>query len=231
MDEPNRLEEPTQVPAPATEPAAAAPVPEPPGAPEPAVAPAPVASAPVTPPAAPQAWPPPVVQPAAAPPPPGAPAAPWVPVEPAGPAPGLRFAPHGPRLVAYIIDGILLTVAVTVVAIVLVILTAGLAAVGAVPLAVLAGLLTFLAAFLIGIGYFPWFWAHGGATPGMRIFNLRLVRDRDGGPIGWGEAILRLVGLWVAGAVFYLGYIWILIDKRHRGWQDLIAGTVMVQPA
>ena len=32
------------------------------------------------------------------------------PAEPSGPAPGVRFAPHGPRLVAYILDGVILTV-------------------------------------------------------------------------------------------------------------------------
>jgi uncharacterized RDD family membrane protein YckC len=34
----------------------------------------------------------------------------------------------------------------------------------------------------------------------------------------------------VSSLVFYLGFIWILVDKRRRGWHDLIAGTVMVQP-
>ena len=63
----------------------------------------------------------------------------------------------------------------------------------------------------------------------MRPFNLRVVRDSDGGSIGWGTAFLRLIGLWVAGVVFYIGYIWIFIDKRRRGWQDLIAGTVMIK--
>ena len=63
----------------------------------------------------------------------------------------------------------------------------------------------------------------------MRPFDLRVVRDRDGSSIGWGTALLRLVGLWVAAAVFYIGYIWIFIDKRRRGWQDLIAGTVVVK--
>jgi uncharacterized RDD family membrane protein YckC len=82
---------------------------------------------------------------------------------------------------------------------------------------------------VIGLLYFPYFWANGGRTLGMRPFNLRVVRDSDGGPIGWGTAILRLIGLWVAGAVFYLGYIWIFIDKRRRGWQDLIAGTVVIK--
>jgi uncharacterized RDD family membrane protein YckC len=151
-------------------------------------------------------------------------------VEAVGPAPGLRFAGHGARLVAYFLDAVVVSLLVLGVVIALGLLTAGLAISGAAPLAVVSGLLVVLSVFAISLGYFPWFWVNGGATPGMRIFGLRVVRDRDGGPIGWGEAILRVIGLWIGGAVFYLGYIWILIDKRRRGWHDLIAGTVVVQP-
>ena len=86
-----------------------------------------------------------------------------------------------------------------------------------------------LIGFIIALLYFPFFWARGGQTPGMRPFGLRVVRGRDGSSIGWGTALLRLVGLWVAAAVFYIGYIWIFIDKRRRGWQDLIAGTVVIK--
>jgi uncharacterized RDD family membrane protein YckC len=156
----------------------------------------------------------------------------WVvPADLFGPAPGVRFAAHGARLVAYIVDGILVFVLTMVAIAVLGLVTAGLAASGAIPLAVLSGILVLVAFFAISFGYFPWFWVNGGATPGMRIFNLKVVRDRDGGPLGWGEGILRLIGLWVSGAVFYLGFIWIFVDSRHRGWHDLIAGTVMIQPA
>jgi hypothetical protein len=35
--------------------------------------------------------------------------------------------------------------------------------------------------------------------------------------VGGGAAILRLIGFWISGATFYLGYVWILIDVRHRG--------------
>jgi uncharacterized RDD family membrane protein YckC len=142
----------------------------------------------------------------------------------------VRFASHGARLVAYVVDAILVGVLVTIVAVLLSFGVAALAVAGADGLAVLGGLLVVVAIFAVSLGYFPWFWVKGGATPGMRIFNLRVVRDRDGGPIGWGEAFLRLVGFWVSSVVFYLGFAWILIDKRRRGWHDLIAGTVMVQP-
>ena len=180
----------------------------------------------VAPPTPPPAYPP------AGPPPAGSSLQPWpAPVEPAGPAPGVAFAPHGARLVAYIVDAILIGVLVTALVIALSILTAGLAAAGAVALAFLGGLALLVGVFAVSLGYFPWFWVNGGATPGMRIFNLRVVRDRDGGPIGWGEAILRLIGFWISSLVFYLGFVWILIDKRRRGWHDLIAGTVMIQPA
>ncbi len=45
-----------------------------------------------------------------------------------------------------------------------------------------------------------------------------------GGPRG-----LRMLGMYVSSAVFYLGFIWILVDKRRRGFHDLIAGTVVVK--
>ena len=47
--------------------------------------------------------------------------------------------------------------------------------------------------------------------------------------IGTGLVATGLIGLWAAGLVFYLGFIWIFVDKRRRGWQDLIAGTVMIK--
>jgi len=187
------------------------------------------APAPPDQPAAPVAWP------AAPPQPPFPPATgggSWaVPADAAGPAPGLVFASHGARLVAYIIDAILVGIIVTLLAMVLGIITAALALGGSFGLAALSGVFLVVILFVVSIGYFPWFWTHGGATPGMRLFRLRVVRDRDGGPIGWGAAILRLIGYWISSFVFYLGFIWILIDGRRRGWHDLIAGTVMVQPA
>ena len=157
------------------------------------------------------------------------------PTETVGPAPGIEFAPHGARLVAYILDSILVTIVVLAFVIIAsAVLFAGTTVEGNRVTAVDGGAAgAFIAILLIGIIlaflYFPFFWARGGQTLGMKPFGLRVVRDRDGGRIGWGTALLRLVGLWIAGAVFWLGYIWIFIDKRRRGWQDLIAGTVVVR--
>jgi uncharacterized RDD family membrane protein YckC len=164
------------------------------------------------------------------------PAGGWVSPDPAGgPAPGVEFAPYGGRLVAYIIDtvidGIIVTAAYITAAI-LILDGASIDDPGVVrefgPGAAL-GFIVAIIGTLVGLLYFPFFWARGGQTPGMIPFSLRVVRDSDGGRVGWGAAILRLIGLWVGAAVFYLGYIWIFIDKRRRGWQDLIAGTIVVK--
>ena len=173
-----------------------------------------------------------------------APAPSWqTPPEPVGPAPGVQFAGHGARLGAYILDAILLGVVVSAITIVSMLPILGTiidraaddpgywsdpatwSELGGGSAILMLGL---VAATLIGLLYFPFFWARGGATPGMRAAGIRVVSDRDGSRIGWGPAILRLIGFWVSGAVFYLGFVWILIDSRRRGWHDLIAGTCVI---
>ena len=156
---------------------------------------------------------------------PAPPASAWTPPEPTpGPAPGVNFADPGARLIAYIID-IVITFAFVVVLIII-----GGLLVATVPI---LSVIPFLAVVIIPLIYFPYFWSREGSrngqTPGMQQMGIRVVRDSDGGPITIGPAILRLIGYWVSGAVFYLGYIWIFIDKRRRGWHDLIAGTVVVK--
>jgi uncharacterized RDD family membrane protein YckC len=157
----------------------------------------------------------------------------WEPPERvAGPAPGVEFADFGPRLVAYLVDVLIVTALVVVGTVSWAVVAAvtggitsgGMDAVAAVWLTVMVVVVT-----VIGLAYFPWFWSRSGATPGMKMMRLRVVRDTDGGPISTGQAILRLIGYWISGLVLYLGYIWILIDKRRRGWHDLIAGTVVIK--
>jgi uncharacterized RDD family membrane protein YckC len=145
----------------------------------------------------------------------------WEAPEPlAGPAPGVAFADHGERLIAYIID-----IVVTFGIIIVLAIVGGLLA-ATVPI---LSIIPFLAIIVIPLVYFPYYWARSGQTPGMKQQGIKVVRDRDGGPITMGTAILRLIGYWVSGLVFYIGYIWIFIDKRRRGWHDLIAGTVVVK--
>lgn len=165
------------------------------------------------------------------------------PLAPVGPAPGVQFAGHGARLGAYILDAIIVGLVVSVFTVIVAIPLLGDAArvgfdnpdrfndpatwreFGPSILAFVAGVTVI---GILALLYFPYFWARGGQTPGMRVTGIRVVNDRDGSPITWGTAFLRLIGYWVSSAVFSLGFIWILIDSRRRGWHDLIAGTCVI---
>lgn len=174
------------------------------------------------------------------------PAPTWpTPAEPVGPAPGVRFAGHGARLGAYVIDAIIVGTVTTLLLFVIMIpliraLVDAVGSDGNIDRGELGGLLaavgpsvafSILGVLVIGVFallYFPFFWARGGATPGMKVAGIRVVNDRDGTRVGWSAALLRLVGWWVSGVVFYLGFVWILVDSRRRGWHDLIAGTCVI---
>ncbi len=167
------------------------------------------------------------------PPPPRPPTAPiaapggaWAPPRPVGPAPGVVYASHGARLIAFIIDSLL-------VGLVFVALFA-VGVLGMLGSQSLVGFFALLPLLLIGQYllpglYFGYFWWRQGATPGMRAVHIRVVRAADGGPITGQQAFLRAVGYWVSSAVFYLGYIWILFDDRHQGWHDKIAETYVIE--
>jgi uncharacterized RDD family membrane protein YckC len=80
----------------------------------------------------------------------------------------------------------------------------------------------------VSAAYLPVQWAMAGRTPGMRAFGLWVVRADDGGKIGRRIAFLRFMAWILAGCAIGLGFGWIAIDSRKRGWHDLIAGTVVI---
>ena len=65
-------------------------------------------------------------------------------------------------------------------------------------------------------GYFVLFWTLAGETPGMRLMALRVI-DRAGNPPGFGQALVRLVGMILAAISFFVGYLLIFVDDRWRG--------------
>jgi uncharacterized RDD family membrane protein YckC len=82
---------------------------------------------------------------------------------------------------------------------------------------------------IVAPAYFIGFWATIGRTVGMMPFRLRVVRNSDGGRLGFGRAVLRLAGLSISCVPLYLGLIWVAFDARKRGWHDLIAGSVVIR--
>jgi uncharacterized RDD family membrane protein YckC len=132
----------------------------------------------------------------------------------------------GRRLVAYLIDVILLSV------------IGGCLGFGAgVVSAVLAGgrqdagtsvtLLAQCLGVLIGAAYFVVFWATTGQTPGKMALGIKVI-STDGSPVSWGKALLRYLGYIISGLVLSIGFIWAAFDAKRQGWHDKIAGTYVV---
>jgi uncharacterized RDD family membrane protein YckC len=148
------------------------------------------------------------------------------PAAPAGPAPGLRYAGFWIRVVAFIIDGILLGIVTSALGPAVgtgsIVSTSS----GAVMNYQANGLGT-----LLGLIYFVAFWAWRGQTPGMMAFNMRIVSADTGEKVDVVRALLRYVGLLISFLVILLGVIWVAFDARKQGWMDKIASTVVVRPA
>jgi uncharacterized RDD family membrane protein YckC len=77
--------------------------------------------------------------------------------------------------------------------------------------------------------YFTALWSYMGASLGQRIFGMRVVDATTGRPIGVGKALLRWLGLVLSFAVCFIGVIWAAFDGRKQGWMDKIAGTVVLR--
>lgn len=181
--------------------------------------------------------------------PPGAPswALPAAPIQ-AGPAPGVLYAGFGVRFVAYVIDWVILGFVSGIIWFGA--LVVGISAIGADRFTTLntvsssitadqmAAALTFAqyvygglaVAWLVTALYFIVLW-HTGGTLGMRALGLRVAREEDGRPIGYGRATARYLGYLVDWIALGIGMLWVGIDSRKQGWHDKIAGTLVVKRA
>jgi uncharacterized RDD family membrane protein YckC len=84
-------------------------------------------------------------------------------------------------------------------------------------------------AMLLAGGYFVLFWSGAGQTPGMRLLRVRVRgRGRDGGPLSFGRAVVRVLGTVIAIVPFFAGYLPVLFDERRRGLADFMAATEVV---
>lgn len=71
-----------------------------------------------------------------------------------------------------------------------------------------------------------------GLTPGKYLVGEQVVDHLTGGQPGLGKMLLReIIGKWVSGLLFGLGYLWAIWDKDGQAWHDKIAGTVVIRRA
>jgi uncharacterized RDD family membrane protein YckC len=147
-----------------------------------------------------------MTEPPAPSPPPGPAQTSYTPEGPSGPR-----ASFGRRLVAYLVDAVLLGV-----------LTGWLYAVVDQNLA--GGINT-----LVGLAYFTYFeGSPSGQTLGKRVLSIRVIDFREGGPIGYPRALGRYIGRILSAIPCLLGYLWMLWDREKQTWHDKLVTSVVV---
>ncbi len=124
---------------------------------------------------------------------------------------GTGYAGFWRRLVAVIVDAIILGVVQGIL-----VLATGLAPAGIYLVNV------------TGIAYYIGFWAWRGQTPGKMALGVKIVRA-DGSPIGFGRSILRYIGYIASAIILGIGFLMIAFDRRKQGLHDKIAGTYVVR--
>ena len=82
---------------------------------------------------------------------------------------------------------------------------------------------------LIGLAYFIYLeGSPSGQTVGKKALNIRVVDADNGGPIGYGRAVLRYFARILSAIPCLLGYFWMLWDKNKQTWHDKITTNVVV---
>ena len=148
-----------------------------------------------------------------------------------------KFAGFWRRLVAYIIDNVIINIIFFTMFIIAVIafVFGSVSSEGGSwltdimePARMSFALLLTVASYLfLFIAYFTYFHGMNGRTPGKMLLGLQVI-STEGIRISFGIAFLRAVGYFVSAAVFHIGFIWAAFDRRKQGWHDKIAATVVI---
>ena len=135
-----------------------------------------------------------------------------------GQGPSGPRANFGQRLLAYLVDGLIVGVVSYLVQL-------------------LFGDAGGFLSVILGLAYFVYLeGSPAGQTVGKKLLNIRVVDFQTGGPLGFGKAIIRyfariLSGLGGVGIPFGLGYFWMIGDRERQTWHDKLATTAVVPTA
>ncbi len=73
------------------------------------------------------------------------------------------------------------------------------------------------------------FWVRFRGTPGKQLMNCEVVDAKTHGNLSIGQSFLRYLGYYLSIFSLFLGFLWIIWDKKKRGFHDLLAHTVVIR--
>ncbi|MBE0598914.1 MAG: RDD family protein [Desulfuromonadales bacterium] len=142
--------------------------------------------------------------------------------------PSFRFAGFWLRLVAFLLDSLLVSVLQFVLSFLL-LQASRLAGAPIDEKTFLIHLTLEFFGMVLAIAYFVFFTGYSGQTPGKRVMKLRVVRT-DGTAVGYGRAFLREVpGKLLSGVLLGIGYLMVIFHPKKQGLHDLLADTYVIK--
>jgi uncharacterized RDD family membrane protein YckC len=133
----------------------------------------------------------------------------------------------GPRLLAGVLDSVLVGVLSIIVAIIAG-LTGELLGMFSANISAWGAFFTAVSGLVFSLAYYVYSWTNGGQTLAQILLGLKVV-TADGAPPSLSKAILRYVGFVVSALALSLGFLWVTFDGKRQGWHDKIAGTYVVR--
>lgn len=70
--------------------------------------------------------------------------------------------------------------------------------------------------------YFGYFWTKSGQTPGMKVWNIKVI-NQSGDNISWLQALIRFIG-----AGFGFSLLWLLFDKNKLALHDHLSRSRLI---
>lgn len=140
--------------------------------------------------------------------------------------PGSRYAGFWVRLVAAVIDVLIISAIIIVAAYFIYGPSYWLRPPGTVFLGTADALLQMLLPLVLLI----LFWHYRSATPGKMIFAAKIVDARSGMKPTLAQWIVRYLAYLVSTLPLGLGFLWIAFDRRKQAWHDKLARTVVIRP-
>jgi uncharacterized RDD family membrane protein YckC len=150
------------------------------------------------------------------------------------PAVGMRYAGFWIRVVAFLIDSVILGIVSSILqyAMFPATLTTTPIPPGSNPFDTLGPAMAragwaILASTLISVTYSAWFIGALGATPGLMALGLKVVRP-DGSSVGYGRAVARYFAAMLGGMILGIGYLLVAFDSEKRALHDMICDTRVI---
>ena len=134
-------------------------------------------------------------------------------------APGVQYASWGKRLVAAIIDCVLVGIVNQIINVVLIMMLGR----------IMGSLIGICVGLALSIGYFAYMESsEKQATVGKNVMGI-LVTDMNGARLSMGKAILRYIAKFASTLILFIGWFMPLFTDKKQALHDMIAGTLVVE--